>query len=224
MLIRKSLLISSIVSLFIVFSFLTATEQDLNADLITSLAGDKDSLGTGVPVGDAVAAGYAVTEVEDGTAFDQRKIGLAEWTHNYTVPFNEQIISASLTLLTFDIEDNGAGDGMGGAPFDDRLYLDGVEVIGAFDDVFTADGTSALPIAANWLTFNLYPSFYPLMQDGTLTVRLADLGVVGDHFWIDFSELKINTAPVPEPISMLLFGTGLVGIGGYIRKKARRQV
>jgi hypothetical protein len=62
------------------------------------------------------------------------------------------------------------------------------------------------------------------MQDGTLTVRLADLGVVGDHFWIDFSELKINTAPVPEPISMLLFGTGLVGIGGYIRKKARRQV
>lgn len=29
--------------------------------------------------------------------------------------------------------------------------------------------------------------------------------------------------PVPEPISMLLFGTGIVGIGGYIRKKLKQN-
>jgi len=33
---------------------------------------------------------------------------------------------------------------------------------------------------------------------------------------------KEITNPIPEPLSMLLFGTGLVGVGGYIRKKLKK--
>jgi len=31
-----------------------------------------------------------------------------------------------------------------------------------------------------------------------------------------------TTQPIPEPVSMLLFGTGLVGIGGYLRRKYKK--
>jgi hypothetical protein len=221
---RNSFLFSTIVFTLIVSSLLISTIQNSDATIITSLAGDKDAVGVpGYSVGDAVPTGYAVPGPEDGSAFDQRRIGNAAWTHNYTLPPNETIISATLTILTYDIEDAGQGDGMGGAPFDDRLYLDGLEVVGAFDTFYTADGTSALPIIPNWAIFNLDSSFFSLIKDGTLSVSMVDLGSIGDHFWLDFSELKIETAPVPEPISMLLFGTGIVGIGGYVRKKFKQN-
>ena len=37
----------------------------------------------------------------------------------------------------------------------------------------------------------------------------------------DFAIIQIASTPVPEPISMLPFGVGLVGVGGYVRRKLR---
>ena len=52
----------------------------------------------------------------------------------------------------------------------------------------------------------------------TGSVSLANDGP--DNFF--FAKIS-GVTPVPEPVSMLLFGTGLVGIGGYMRKKFKQN-
>lgn len=64
-----------------------------------------------------------------------------------------------------------------------------------------------------------------IYHDGTLNVKISSsvLGGFGD-FVVAGSTLNVygdngDTAPVPEPATMLLLGTGLLGLAGTTRKK-----
>jgi hypothetical protein len=196
-----------------------------NADTITLLAGDKDNFGLGI--GAVIDTGIIVPETEDGDDFDQ-EIQITDWMYQFTLPAGQAVLGARLTMVIYDIEDGGSCDGDGAAGCEARLFFDGEEVLGAFDNLFTPDSG---PTPAHTTVFEFNQSQLSLLRDGTLTVAFDSHKCCGavrnDGVWIDWAELEITappptheTASVPEPSSLLLLMSALIGLGvmwGFMR-------
>lgn len=161
---------------------------------VVSLAGDKDTFGTGKPLG---ATSSVAEMVGEGSFFDDHRSGVFAWTHTFTPPV--QPTAMTLTVSTIDVEDDGAGDGLGGAPYDTRLFVDGDEVPGAFDDVFTIDGNGFFQFTPNVVVFDLTP-WVSSAADGVIEIVLnSNAGSKNDAIAIDFAELVVTDATCSGP-------------------------
>jgi hypothetical protein len=122
------------------------------------------------------------------------------WTHHYMfAPAAEEVIDGSLSLWLSDNSENHPFESSFGWAEDDAWV---------FDEVDTNDYT--YDISASYL------------DDGSFSVVLASLW--GD-FYINKSVLEVTynpstpSASVPEPTTMLLLGSGLIGIS-FVGRKA----
>ena len=79
----------------------------------------------------------------------------------------------------------------------------------------------------DWVTFVLTPSIlsgqFNIVSPGPGSQSLSHLELYGSRGIPEITQL--STTPVPEPASLLLFGTGLLGVGRMARKRfqATRQ-
>ncbi|WP_174734414.1 hypothetical protein [Mesobacillus harenae] len=119
-----------------------------------------------------------VTHETDDGDFDLWDASDKSWTHTFSPIESGKIIRATLTVYNFNINDKVD------PYYDLKMYVDGVEIPNAFDEVQTTRTHTSV--------FELDPSLFNELEDGEAIVRIGNAGTHLDEFAIDYAVLEID--------------------------------
>lgn len=149
----------------------------------------------------------------------------ASWTFAYSFPVGDIVSAANITIGIFDSDSAATGNQVASFTLNGTLDL-----TAALNTLFESYGGEQLEY--NVYTLTLPGSAFAGLSTGTAMFALALQGpsFIGDLPYngagLDFSTLDITTTPggtpVPEPSTMMLLGSGLVGLVGYGRRRFKK--
>jgi hypothetical protein len=191
--------------LFVVFLIIPGVASSA---IVIDLYGDKDGFGIGILPDESYdyTPSFIADDLEDiGTITDDWIQGDQIFSHTYDISGLGPVTSASLEIFTF-------GQGWHGVS---QLYIDDNYV----GDLTDGDN-SGIILGDNFARLDIFDlTSYASILTGGNTIRIDTAGIDNDNWALDYSELEINTVPIPGAVWLL--GSGLVGLIAVRRRNTK---